>query len=272
MQKIIQIFQTGNEEWFINGWKKWADKLIILQDNLDYNPNITLVTGARFHEPLFQQIMKNQNPYIAINRPYLGAHTTKHRNQWRVSVNSFANFTLKETPYDRWEKINLEKHSWKVNAVKNILIAPPVLGIPAFIGVKTIDWAELIANYFSDATVKIRYKDLQGKGKGGRYLTLWDDLNWADLVVSYSSAVTSEAFWYGKKVISLGACPTWMCQPPDLTNWKDPSEPVNRDKWHTHMSWIQFSNEEWMSGDAQEMTMNYQGWAPDVPHHLNFKD
>jgi hypothetical protein len=270
MKKVIQMFHSGNADWFIRGWKKWADKLIMLEDEKEYNPEITLVAGARFYQPFFKNVMKESNPYIAVNRPFLGSHKTKHRNQWRVSVNSFANFSMKETPNDRWNNINLERHNWKVTEIKNILIAPPVSGVPIFAGIDTHTWAEDLSKKFNDATIKIRYKDQQGKGKGGRYLTLWNDLDWADLVISYSSAITTEAFWYGKKVISLGVCPTWICQSPNLENWNDPTEPENREQWHNHMGWIQFSTEEWESGEAQEMTIFYQGWPPDVPHYNNF--
>jgi hypothetical protein len=272
MKKVIQMFDSKIEDWFLRGWKKWADELIILKDESEYNPEITLVTGADFRNPIFHRIMKNKHPYIAINRPYLGSHLTKHRNQWRVAVNSFANFNYKEAPYSRWENINLEKNPWKVVEIKNVLIAPPVMSIPVFLEKENKEWAESLINYFPNANIKIRYKDQQGKGKGGRYLTLWNDLDWADLVVSYSSAITAEAFWYGKKVISLGSCPTWMCQLPNLNNWNDPAEPIMRDKWHNHMGWIQFSNDEWESGEAQEMTMFYQGWPPETGHYSNFTE
>lgn len=272
MKKIVQILlDKAPEEWFINGWKKWADKVILLNHESEYNPEITLVCGSRFYNPFFQKVMKNRYPYFAVNRPFLGSHLTKIRNQWRVSVNSFAASVYKNPPYDRWGKIKLEKHPWKVKEVKNILIATTFKGTDVFIGVNGHVWAKYISDFFinEDVNVKIRYKEQQGKGKGGRYLTLWEDFDWADLVISYSSAITAEAFWYGKKVISLGICPTWMCQPPDLNDWKNPLEPENREQWHNHMSWIQFSNEEWENGFAQDMTVAYQGWPPDTAHMSN---
>lgn len=265
MKKIIQMFSEGNEQWFLLGWKKWADKLILLNHESEYNPEITLVAGSKFYKPFFYNIMKNKNPYIAINRPYLGSHATKHRNQWRVSVNSLANFTPKKTPIDRWSNINLEMIDWKVKKIENVLIAPPIKPLPIFLNQSMESWSVSMKEQFPGANIKIRYKE--GKGKGGRYVTLWNDLDWADLVISFSSAINTEAFWYGKKTISLGICPTWMCQKPELENWQDPYEPVNRKDWHNHMGWIQFSNSEWMSGDAQEMTFFYQGWPPDTPHH-----
>ena len=47
------MFREGNEEWFLEGWKKWADKLIILEDYDQYDPEITLVAGTRFYDPFF---------------------------------------------------------------------------------------------------------------------------------------------------------------------------------------------------------------------------
>jgi hypothetical protein len=102
------------------------------------------------------------------------------------------------------------------------------------------------------------------KGKSGRYQTLWNDFDWADLVISYSSAITAEAFWYGKKVISPGVCPTWVACDNRFKHWSDPTEPANRELWHEHMGWIQFTNEEWASGEAQELTVQYQGWPTEV--------
>jgi hypothetical protein len=270
MKKVLQILKQGNEEWFINGWKRWADKLIILENESEYDPEITLITGAKFLDPLYQHVAKNHYPYIAINRPYLGSHKTKHRNQWRVSVNSFAPIKKNIMPHSRWEKIGLERYNWKINTINNVLIAPPNLGVPSFLGIETTAWAENISKNFPDSNIKIRYKNQQGKGKGGRYSTLWNDLDWADLVVSFSSAINVEAFWYGKKSVSLGACPTWICQGPTLDDWKDPREPTGREDWHEHIAWSQFSNDEWESGDAQEMTVFYQGWPPEVSHYSNF--
>lgn len=266
MEKIIQIFPSENEKWFIDGWKKWADKLILL-DNIDqYKPDITLVTPMKFYNSFILKIMKNKNPYIGINRPYLGNHTVKHTDQWRVSVNSFANFNPKKTPYYRWPIAGLEYNEWKTKKVENILIAPPIKGVPIFYETTVNLWAESIANSFPGANIKIRYKKDQSKGKN-KYATLWTDFDWADLVISFMSASTVEAFWYGKKVISLGGCPTQMCQSPSLKNWQDPKEPVNRKEFHNHIAWLQFKKEEWESGEAQEMTVFYQGWPPETEHY-----
>ena len=111
-----------------------------------------------------------------------------------------------------------------------------------------------MAAQFPGAEVKIRYKI---KKSGLRWATLFEDLDWADLVVAQGSAITAEAFWYGKKVISTHPCITWAAQQNTLEDWQDPKEPELRDVWHEHLAWSQFRNEEWESGEALNLIEKY---------------
>jgi hypothetical protein len=169
-------------------------------------------------------------------------------------------------PHSRWATLKLPKHDWKVTQVQNVLIAPPSKSVYYWTGETAEQWAKKLQDWFVNqgANVRVRLKNDAGKGKGGRYKTLWEDLDWADLVVSYSSAITTEAFWYGKKVISLGVCPTWTAAAGDLEDWANPAEPLGRDIWHEHIAWTQFDESEWASGEAQELTVAYQGWPLDI--------
>ena len=263
MKKIVQVLPEDRPDAWIPGWQKWADKVIILNSPEEANPEIPFIFGANMAYKWVKNWMANKYPCIVTNRPFLGSQLTKKRVAWRASVNSFANTTLKPIPYSRWNTIGLDKQPWKVTEVKNVLIAPPAKSIGAWLGITAEEWVEQMKGKFPGANVRIRLKTGM-KGKGGRYATLWDDFDWADLVVSYSSAVTTEAFWYGKKVISLGVCPTWVACDNTLSNWQDPTEPANRAVWHEHMSWVQYTNEEWNSGEAQEMIYQYQGWPTEV--------
>jgi hypothetical protein len=69
-------------------------------------------------------------------------------------------------------------------------------------------------------------------------------LDWADLVVSQSSAITCEAFWYGKKVISTEPCPTWAAGRTTLEDWANPTEPALRAAWHEHIAWCQYTRDQ----------------------------
>jgi len=79
------------------------------------------------------------------------------------------------------------------------------------------------------------------------------------LVVAQSSAITCEAFWYGKKVISIQPCPTWAAGRTALDTWQDPTEPRYRDVWHEHLAWSQYTVDEWSSGEAFDLIQQYLG-------------
>jgi hypothetical protein len=120
---------------------------------------------------------------------------------------------------------------------------------------------------FPGAEVRIRRK---GETPGLRWETLWNDLDWADLVVSQSSAITVEAFWYGKKVISTEPCLTWLAGKNTLEDWKNPEEPIGRDMWHEHVAWNQFTTDEWTSGQAWSLMNMYLGDIRAYPSGHNY--
>jgi hypothetical protein len=263
MKKIVQLWPGDQHPEWIDGWKKWSEKLILLNSPEDADPEIPFVFGGNMVSKWVRNWMRLKRPCFVLGRPYLGGHLSKQRTAWRVGVNSFACTEIKNISYSRWHTVGLEKHPWKVKSIRNILIAPPKKTLHFWEGMPAHEWAEKIKLQFPNSNVKIRLKEGMG-GKGKRYNTLWNDLDWADLVISYSSAITTEAFWYGKKVISPGVCPTWTASDRNFNNWQDPIEPKNRSSWHEHMGWIQFTQEEWASGEAQELTVHYQGWPLDV--------
>jgi hypothetical protein len=185
MKKIVQLFPEGNPDEFVDGWKKWADKVIILNSPNDANPEIPFVFGGNMVYKWVRNWMAAGRPCFVTNRPFLGSQLHKKRVSWRISVNSFACTKLGTMPYSRWPTIGLEKHPWKVTEIKNILIGPPRKTLGAWLGTHPAEWAESVKKMFPTSNVRIRLKEGM-KGKGGRYQTLWDDFDWADLVVSYS--------------------------------------------------------------------------------------
>lgn len=181
----------------------------------------------------------------------------------RFSVNGYACVDWGKRSYDRFPLLNIPRHPWKVRKIRRVLIAPPGKLLWFWHGIDAEDWAREQANFFSGKKVEIRfrykYRGRKAK-KGERYLDLWSDLDWADLVISWGSAITAEAFYYGKKVISLGPCPTWVCCDRNYDNWRDPTEPRHRDEWHEHMAWTQFTRTEMAHGKGAEQILQYQGW------------
>jgi hypothetical protein len=161
----------------------------------------------------------------------------------------------------------LLRHPWKVKEVKRVLIAPSKMTSEVWIGNNAYSWANSMLDKFSGAEVKIRHK---AATPGIRWSTLWEDLDWADLIVSQSSAITVEAFWYGKKVISLYPCNTWAAERSTLADWKNPKEPELREQWHEHLAWSQYSDDEFISGEALEEVIKYLGNPKDINSNYSY--
>ena len=243
------------QEW-VDNWLATRSGLTVCNTWQAVATNIPVFCYADLTRPNVPMWLNNHQPAVYIGRGYLGNHLYKKRMFYRASVNSWANTVLKSLPYSRWDKMNLPRHAWRVKQVKNILIAPSKITTRVWSRQTSEEWANSLLNQFSGANVRIRTKP--GKASN-RYSTLWADLDWADLVVSQSSAITCEAFWYGKKVISTEPCPTWAAGRVALEDWANPTEPALRAAWHEHIAWCQYTRDEWHSGQALDLLEQYLG-------------
>jgi hypothetical protein len=241
---------------WLPAWKNYFEQIHFVEDWRDVKNDMLFITGSDIGNRWVRECMNRHQPALYIGRGYCGNHTAKHRRLWRVSTNGWANIRLLPVPHSRWEVMQLPRHPWKVKQIKNVLIAPSKMANLSWSQENSQQWAERISSQFPGANVKIRYKP----GKSGlRYATLWDDLDWADLVVTAASAITCEALWYGKKVISIEPCPTWAAGRATLDDWQNPQEPPFRDAWHEHLAWNQFTVDEWTSGEAFKLIDQYIG-------------
>lgn len=244
-------------------WLPVIDDFVMHTRFEDLDPAVPLLTYSNMASKPIVDWMRRGRPMIAMNRPHLGGWAKQyHHDARRFSVNGYACTQWGQRAHERFPLLNIPRHPWKVCDIHRVLIAPPGKLLWFWHGVDTRIWAQEQADFFADKGVEVRFrwKYDNRKGKKGRYADLWQDLDWADLVVSWGSAITAEAFYYGKKVISLGPCPTWVCCARDYANWQDPTEPTDRDAWHEHMAWTQFTREEMRSGMGAEMILQYQGW------------
>jgi hypothetical protein len=249
-------FQITHQDFVENTWfQNWQNTKVV--DTWEHvSSDIPVITASNLLRYEVRHWLKNSQPAIYIGRGYLGNHIGKGRWWWRYSVNSWANTELMPIPYSRWGLTELPRHPWKVKAIKNILLAPSKMTSKVWESSQDGNWTDQLMDQFPGATVRIRPKARKSKL---RWSTLWDDLDWADLVIAQSSAITCEAFWYGKKVISLEPCPTWAAGRTLLDNWQDPTEPAGRDQWHEHLAWSQFSRTEWETGEALNLIEKYLG-------------
>jgi hypothetical protein len=256
--EIIKNWQARFGDFsFHNDWKQ-----------IDKNKPI-ICTGDLKHENV-RYWLTHQYPVIYGARGYVGNHKFKNRNYWfnRFNINGWANIEMRDFPYSRWHQMGLIKHPWKVKEVKRVLLAPSKMTTDVWVGTNSSNWATSMIDKFPGAEVKIRHK---GETPGLRWQTLWEDLDWADLVVSLSSAITVEAFWYGKKVISLFPCNTWAAGcGSTLDDWQNPNEPELRDQWHEHLAWSQYAGPEWTSGDAIDEILKYFGPLTSYQHRYNY--
>ena len=265
---MYQVLEQDYNEG-INWYGKWPN-ITVVEDYSKADKSIPIILPSDVQRSIVRESLNSKQPAIYIGRGYVGNHMYKTRQLWRYSVNDWANTELLDIPYSRWDVMNLEKHPWKVKEVKNVLIAPSKMTQPIWDPDLGWNWAEYMSTKFPGANVRIRIKP---KKSGLRWATLFEDLDWADLVVAQGSAITAEAFWYGKKVISTHPCITWAAQKNTLDDWQDPTEPSLREDWHEHLAWSQFRNEEWDSGEALELIEKYFKSITDYtsPHCYTFQ-
>lgn len=256
MQQVQVLTQEMKEHPWVQGWMEKLS-VIYIDDWRQVSSNIPVVCSSDLGKEYVRHWLNVKQPAIYIGRGYVGNHASKQILNWRASVNDWANIELQTIPYSRWYLLNLPRHCWKVKSVKNVLIAPSRLTTIRWSSEDSKGWYFSMKDKFPGAEIKVRYK--HHGSRGARYATLFDDLDWADLVVSQSSAITCEAFWYGKKVISTEPCPTWACERSLLEDWQNPKEPINRDLWHEHIAWSQYSVNEWASGEAFDLIEKYLG-------------
>lgn len=257
---MIKTFQVLQQEFkdhpWILGWQQAGYQLIFVDRAENISPHHPIICGADVTNWFVRRWLNQSQPAVYVNRGYVGNHTHKTKRLWRISVNGWANIKLQSIPYSRWHRMQLPRHIWKVKKVKNVLLAPSKIIRNTWDQETTLTWVAQIQNKFPGAEVRTRFKK---PTPGERWADLWQDLDWADLVVSHSSAITCEAFWYGKKVISLQPCPTWAAQKTTLEDWDNPHEPEFRDHWHEHLAWSQFTVEEWHTGQALDLLQQYCG-------------
>lgn len=253
----LQVFpEQFPDKSILKNWERAGREIILINDWRSTNAEIPIYCFSDLTHECVRRWLNTGRSVVYGGRGYVGNHLYKQRLFSRVSVNGWANTLLQPIPYSRWGVMNLVKHPWKVKKVKRVLIAPSKATSTYWTPNLDNGWVASMMDKFPGAEIKVRFKT----GKPGvRWSTLWSDFDWADLVVSQSSAVTVEAFWYGKKVISTEPCITWAAHKSTLDDWDNPSEPLLREQWHEHLAWSQFTTDEFSSGEFLNLLELYLG-------------
>jgi len=261
--RALQGLTGYTHPWDLAEWTTVVQDCKMHDQAEDLDPSVPLLVYSNLRSKFLRDWLEKGQPIICMNRPHIAGWAGQYALETRrFSVNGYACTQLGNRSHERFPLLNIPRHPWKVRKIRHVLIAPPGKLLWFWKGIQAEDWAQQQADFFAKKKVEVRFrwKYDNRKGKGGRYVDLWQDLDWADLVISWGSAITAEAFYYGKKVISQGPCATWTCCDQDYGNWQDPAEPGGRDEWHEHMAWTQFTRQEMATGAGAEMILQYQGW------------
>ena len=108
---------------WLTGFQNTFDKIHVLQDWQSVQSNMLVIAGSDLRGWHVRHWLNRCQPALYIGRGYVGNHLYKQRKFWRVSVNSWANTRLSDIPYSRWPLMNLPRHPWKVQKIKNVLFS-----------------------------------------------------------------------------------------------------------------------------------------------------
>ncbi len=219
--------------------------------------NTTLpMCWAGFFKPQWLEICKKHNlRFYNLDSGYFG--NKKKKTIFRLSVNNFQNVgPIIQRPADRWEKLSIELESF--NQGGDIVIVPPDRKIVHTLQLGTVDlWVEnVIAEIkkHSDRSIRIRHRP---EPRGDRVVnnTFKDFIrDNTYCVVGYSSNALVEAAMFNIPVISLGHSATKSIYSNSLADIEKlkPADIDHKQAWLNHLSYSQFTREEFLSGMAKD--------------------
>jgi hypothetical protein len=222
-----------------------------------YGNTLLPMCWAGFFKPQWSEICKKYNlKFYNLDSGYFG--NKKKKTIFRLSVNNFQNVNpIIDRPSDRWEKLNLDYHSFKQGS--SIVIVPPDRKIVNTLELGSedqwIDETVLKIKSFTDRPIKIRKRP---EPRTDRIVsnTFKDFIkNDTFCVVGYSSNALVEAAMHDIPVISLGHSATkslYTYQLEDIEKIK-PAYPSDKQAWLNHLAYSQFNREELLSGLAWEL-------------------
>ncbi len=219
--------------------------------------NTTLpMCWAGFFKPQWLDICKRYNlKFYNLDSGYFG--NKKKKTIFRLSVNNFQNVDpIVQRPADRWEKLGIGLESFKQGS--DIVIVPPDRKIVHTLQLGSVDlWVENTVNEikkYSDRPIRVRHRP---EPRGDRVVnnTFKDFIrDNTYCVVGYSSNALVEAAMFDIPVISLGHSATkslYLNNISDIEKLK-PADVDHKQAWLNHLSYSQFTREEFLSGMAKD--------------------
>lgn len=183
--------------------------------------------------------------YLYIDNGYIGNHLSKRPNYYRISYNCLQNSNIKKVPFSRLRTIQMDQSPWNKDGDHDLIVCPnPTSAVWKFCGTDYQSWKNSMLEKYPHA--KIREKS---GSRFPRFKTIFDDIRAARKVIVYHSMTAVEAMMLGKEVHVSGHSAIEKFS--DKYNY-------NRDPVVDHISWSQFTRQEFDDGTAWKLTYEYQ--------------
>lgn len=192
--------------------------------------------------------------FFTFDNGYIGNHRYKKCNYYRISYNSFQNTTVKSVDYSRIDTLEIDNtiwREWNTSGDYELVVLPKKQHYNKLFYFMDIDFPkwldDSITFYKNRPDTIVRLKPLQKRKF--RYNDIFDLISNSSKVITFHSMAAVEAICLGKPVQILGESV--------VSEWSN-KDNVNRDEVLEHISWSQFSREEFDNGVAWDCTFKYQ--------------
>lgn len=189
-----------------------------------------------------KELLAKSRHFYRLDHAYVG-----RLEYYRMTRNDFQPSRIKERPADRWEtlqrKFHLRMGPWRKG--KHILVTLSDQRTYDFFGVGK--WGDFIKSEIkkhTDREVILRPRESK--------VSLGEQLRDAWCLVTFSSNTVIDALLAGVPVFPLGPSIARPMGLADVSQIESPIYPENREEFFRHMSYCQFTNEEFKSGFARK--------------------
>lgn len=188
-----------------------------------------------------KELLSQSKDFYRLDHAYIG-----RLKYFRLTKGDFQPLLLTERPADRWESLkreyNLSIKPWKKDG-GHVLVTLSDPKTYSFFGVD--GWPEKIVSEikkYTDRPIKIRAR--------GETRPIQEDLKKAFCLVTYASNSVREALLEGVPVFTLGPSIARSMGYTVVTFIERPMYPENREEFFRHLSYCQFTVDEFASGFA----------------------
>ena len=187
-----------------------------------------------------KELLSRSKTFYRMDHAYVG-----RLQYFRITKNDFQPSRIVERPADRWERLkkehDLEMKPWKTGGYILVALSEPA----TYSFFDQEGWPERIESEIkkhTDRPIRLR------KRREDRPLS--EDLRKAHCLVTFASNTVREALLAGVPVFTLGPSIARPMGLSDLAKIEEPYYPENREEFFRHLSYCQFTNQEFASGFA----------------------